>query len=60
LTFGFDERLPDSATAYVQWENKRIRFKIAVPNVNEIYADRRRKQLQSWPGFDYRNWQAAA
>ena len=60
MTFGFENRLPDSATAYVQWENKRIPFKIAIPNVNEIYAAQMRKQLQSWPGFDYRNWQAAA
>ena len=60
LTFGFDERLPNAATAFVQWENKRIPFKIEVPNVNEIYATQLGKQLQSWPGFDYRNWQSAA
>ena len=60
MTFGFDDRLPDSATAFVQWENKRVPFKIAVPNVNEIYATMMRQQLQAWPGFDYRNWQTAA
>ena len=60
LTFGFDDRLPNAATAFVQWENKRVPFKIEVPNVNDIYAAQMRKQLQSWPGFDYRNWQSAA
>ncbi|HEX4629726.1 MAG TPA: DUF2911 domain-containing protein [Chthoniobacterales bacterium] len=60
LTYGFDERVPDSATAYLQWENKRVSFKIDVPNVNEVYAAELRRQLLSWPGFDYRSWQAAA
>lgn len=35
-------------------------MKIEVPNVNEVYAAEMRKQLQSWPGFNYRNWQQAA
>ncbi len=60
LTYGFDERLPNSATAYLQWENKRVSFKIDVPNVNELYAAKLREQLLSWTGFDYRSWQAAA
>jgi len=60
MTFGFDERLPNSAVAFLQWENKRIPMKIDVPNANEIYVGMIRKQLQSWPGFDYRNWQQAA
>ena len=60
MTFGFDERLPNSAVAFLQWENKRIPFKIEVPNVNDIYVTLLRKQLQGWPGFDYRSWQSAA
>lgn len=60
LNYGFDERLPDSAVAYLQWENKRASFKIDVPNANEIYVAKLRQQLQSWPGFDYRSWQTAA
>ena len=60
LTYGFDERRPDSALAFLQWENKRIRFKIAAPNVNELYVAQMRKELESWPGFNYQNWQAAA
>ena len=60
LTYGFDERRPDSAIAYLQWENKRIPFKIDVPNVNELYAKEMEKELQDWPGFKYQNWQIAA
>lgn len=60
LTYGFDERHPDSAVAYLQWENKRIPFKIEVPNVNALYVAKMRQDLQSWPGFNYQNWQTAA
>ena len=60
LTYGFDERRPDSAEAYLQWENKRVPLKIAVPNVNQLYVLRMRQELQAWPGFNYQNWQAAA
>ena len=60
MTFGFDDRLPDSATAFLQWENKRVSFKIDVPNVNELYVAKMRDQLNSWTGFNYRSWQAAA
>lgn len=60
LTYGFDERRPDSAIAFLQWENKRIPFKIEAPNVNQLYVDQMRKELQEWPGFNYQNWQTAA
>jgi tetratricopeptide (TPR) repeat protein len=60
LTYGFDDRRPDSAMAFLQWENKRIAFKIDVPNVNELYVDEMAKELQGWPGFKYQNWQIAA
>ncbi len=60
LTFGFDDRHPDSAVAYLQWEKKRVPFKIEVPNVNELYVARMRHELQAWPGFNYQNWQNAA
>jgi hypothetical protein len=60
LTYGFDDRRPGSAVAYLQWEKKRIPFKIEVPNVNELYLARMRQELQAWPGFNYQNWQNAA
>jgi hypothetical protein len=60
MTFGFDERRPASTIAYLQWEKKRIPFKIEVPNINQLYVDRMREDLLSWPGFNYQNWQNAA
>jgi tetratricopeptide (TPR) repeat protein len=60
LTYGFDNRHPDSAVAYLQWEKKRIPFKIEVPNVNALYVAKMRQDLESWAGFNYQNWQTAA
>jgi tetratricopeptide (TPR) repeat protein len=60
MTFGFDERRPSSAVAYLQWEKKRIPFKIEVPDINLLYVERIREDLSSWPGFNYQNWQTAA
>ncbi|HEX4602455.1 MAG TPA: DUF2911 domain-containing protein [Candidatus Angelobacter sp.] len=60
LTYGFDERKPDSAVAFLQWDEKRVSFKIEVPNANELYVAQLRRDLLSWPGFNYQNWQQAA
>ena len=60
LTYGFDERGPDSTVAYLQWEKKRIPFKIEVADVNGIYVAKMRQELQSWAGFRYEDWQTAA
>jgi tetratricopeptide (TPR) repeat protein len=60
LTYAFTDRLASSAVAYLQWENKRLQFKIDVPNVNDLYIAQIRQDLESWPGFNYQNWQRAA
>jgi tetratricopeptide (TPR) repeat protein len=60
LTYGFDDRQPASTIAYLHWENKRIPLRIEVPNINELYVEQIRKNLLSWPGFNYQNWQNAA
>ena len=60
LTYGFDDRKPSSAVAFLQWENKRVPFKIEVPNVNEIYVSAMRDELRGSIGFDSRNWSTAA
>ncbi len=60
LTFGFDDRGPSSTTAYLQWEKKRVSMKIEVPNVNDLYISEMRKELRSYPGFNYQNWASAA
>ena len=60
MTFGFDERRPSSTVAYLQWEKKRVPFKIEVPNITQLYVDQMREDLLTWPGFNYQNWQNAA
>lgn len=60
LTYGFDDRRSDSAVAYLQWEKKRIPFKIAISNVNQLYVAKMRQDLESWAGFNYQDWQSAA
>lgn len=60
LTFGFEDRLPSSAKAYLRWEKKRIPFKIEVPNINEIYVAKMREDLRSSVGFKQENWLTAA
>jgi hypothetical protein len=60
LTYGFDDRQRGSAVAYLQWENKKVPFKIEVPNVNELYLGIIRNELRNNVGFDYRNFQNAA
>ncbi|MFL6354313.1 MAG: DUF2911 domain-containing protein [Bryobacteraceae bacterium] len=60
MTFSFDERRRDSAVAVLQWEKKRLSFKIQVPNVNQLYVDAMRRELMAWPGFNPENWDTAA
>jgi hypothetical protein len=60
MTYGFDERHPDSAVAYLQWEKKRVPLKIEVPDVNGLYVAKMRQDLESWAGFNYQDWQTAA
>lgn len=40
-TYGFDNRKRNSAIAFLQWGNKKIPFKIEIPNVNELYKPER-------------------
>jgi hypothetical protein len=60
LTYGFDNRMPNSTIAYLQWENKKVPFKIEVPNVNEIQLGIIENELKNYQGFDYKNWKDAA
>ncbi|MBA3914247.1 MAG: DUF2911 domain-containing protein [Acidobacteriales bacterium] len=60
LTYGFDDRQPGGALAYLQWEKKRIPFKIEVANVNDLYVAKMRQDLESWGGFRNEDWQTAA
>jgi tetratricopeptide (TPR) repeat protein len=56
LTYGFDDRQASSANAYLQWENKKISFKVEVPNATQLYVDQMRAELTSFAGFNYANW----
>ncbi len=60
LTYGFDNRLPSSTTAYLHWEKKRVPFKIEAPNINEIYVSKMREELKNATGFKQENWISAA
>jgi predicted negative regulator of RcsB-dependent stress response len=60
LTYGFDDRLPQSTVAYLQWENKKVPFKIEVPNVNQLYLSMIKSELKGAQGFDNDNWKDAA
>jgi tetratricopeptide (TPR) repeat protein len=61
LTYGFEDREAASALAYLQWENKRVPMKIAVPNVNQLYVDKIRGELMgNRMGFGYQSWMDAA
>jgi tetratricopeptide (TPR) repeat protein len=60
LTYNFDNREVSTTTAFLQWENKRVPFKIEVPNVNELYVNTMRNELRNSTGFDTRNYSQAA
>jgi hypothetical protein len=61
LTYGFDDRQPTSAVAFLQWEKKRVDIKIEAPNVNEIYVGKIRADLQGHRmGFNNQTWIDAA
>ena len=56
LTYGFEDRQLESCTAFLKWENKKIPFKIEVPDINELYLSEIRNELRSSPGFTYLSW----
>lgn len=54
LTYNFDNRKPNTATVYIQWENKRAGFAVDVPNVNELYISAIQDELRgTTAGFQY-------
>jgi hypothetical protein len=61
LTYTFTDRQPNSATASLQWENKRISLKIDVPNINELYVAQIREELRgTTAGFQHESYITAA
>ena len=60
LTYEFTERQPDRATAALMWENKKVPFTIAVPDITALYLDNMQQELQSTAGFSWQGWNQAA
>jgi tetratricopeptide (TPR) repeat protein len=58
LTYDFITKESDHAIAALKWEDIMVPFKIEV-DVNEIYLQKIRAELQSSPGFDWENWVSA-
>ena len=60
LNYGFDDRELGSCTAYLEWENLKIPFKIEVPDIHALYLTKIREELKSAPGFNHASWMQAA
>jgi tetratricopeptide (TPR) repeat protein len=60
LTFEFDDRQLDTATAVMHWENLRVPFRISVPNLPELYHATMTQELTGAAGFNFQNWVSAS
>ncbi|MEQ8364137.1 MAG: DUF2911 domain-containing protein [Cyclobacteriaceae bacterium] len=60
LTFGFEDRQPSSAVAYLAWENMKAPITIEVSNINEVYVASLRDELRGSSGFTFQNYASAA
>ncbi|MFZ2905669.1 MAG: DUF2911 domain-containing protein [Cyclobacteriaceae bacterium] len=61
LTYTFTDRQPSSTTVSLQWENKRISFRVDVPNINELYVSAIREELRgTTAGFRQDSYLTAA
>lgn len=61
LTYHFDNRLKNETSLSLAWENKKVGFKIEVPNVNEYYVAKLVEELRGTEmGFTSENLVAAA
>ncbi len=59
LTYHFPEATTSSAMLALDWEKKRIPFKIEV-NTPELVYENMKRELQSSPGFQLISWTSAA
>jgi Protein of unknown function (DUF2911) len=60
LSYEFLDRKPDRATVALEWDELRVPFTIAVPDMASVYLTTIRNELRSSPGFTWQAWQAAA
>ena len=59
LTFEFSDRQANSTVAALLWEEKKIPFKIEVPNNNELIVAKLEEELTGALGFTWTNWVSA-
>ena len=60
LTFEFDDRQLDSATAVLHWEHLRVPFRVRVPNMSQLYRDTMAQELTGAVGFNFQNFVQAS
>ncbi|HZV68780.1 MAG TPA: DUF2911 domain-containing protein [Saprospiraceae bacterium] len=60
LTYNFTDRDPKETTLELQWEQKSIPMRIAVPDLNDLYIAQIDRELENSPGFTSTNYAAAA
>jgi hypothetical protein len=60
LTYEFTTRRPSETTVELQWEDLAVPWTIKVDNIDEVYVNRLRHELESVPGFTYQGYTAAA
>lgn len=59
LTYGFTDRLQNSATAQLKWEKLSVPFKISVPNGDDLFVRKVREEFTGPKGFNWLNGVAA-
>jgi DUF2911 family protein len=60
LTYDFIDRDPEQATVALHWENLRVPFTIAVPNLVDLYVANLTNELRSTAGFTWQGFDQAA
>ena len=60
LTYEFEDRKLTSCVASLQWEEMKVPFKIEVEDMNELYFQNMRNELQSTAGFTPQGFTTAA
>jgi tetratricopeptide (TPR) repeat protein len=60
LTYDFTDRKPDRATVALMWEELRVPFTVAVPDMAALYIDNIRRELRNFAGFRWQELNRAA
>ena len=60
LNFSFENRQLAECKAFLKWEKMKVGFKIAVPNMTELYAKQIEEELKGSKGFNWQAWDNAA